>query len=270
MRVSGTVELEKGYGPHDHLCLVYHDGTQFLDTARRFLDDGRAQGLQVRYISRTAVLGSQPETDDRRDASAALGGVPPLGVPVEPAAQVRAYVAATAEALAAGYTGLRVVAEATPLVATPEQRSAFARFEHLVDRYMTANPFSALCAYDRTRLEADAVAEVACMHPASSPGASPFRLHAAPAVAAAVAGEVDRFSEQLFAEALDRAALPVVDGEIVIDASRLDFVDHRGILVLAALARRERATVVLRTNRTMPRKLVRLLGIDDVRVEPPG
>jgi len=40
---------------------------------------------------------------------------------VDPDAQVRTYAAATGAALAAGFTGLRVVAEATPLVRTPEQ-----------------------------------------------------------------------------------------------------------------------------------------------------
>lgn len=269
MRVSGTVEHEKGYGPRDHVCLVYQEGSEFLDAARRFLRDGREQGLQVRYLGGSAA----PELEDELggpDPPAALGGVYPLDVPVDPAAQVRAYSAATQEALAAGFAGLRVVAEATPLVGTPEQRSAFARYEHLVDRYMTANPFSAMCAYDRTRLETDAIAEIACMHPASSAGATPFRLHAVSGGAAALAGEVDRFSAGLFAKALDRAALAAVAGEIVIDAGRLDFVDHRALLVLAEIARRAHAVVVLRTRRAAPAKLVDLLGIQGVRVEPPA
>ena len=108
------------------------------------------------------------------------------------------------------------------------------------------------------------------MHPSTSRGATPFRLHAHPSAGAALAGEIDLFSRELLADALDRADLPVIAGEIVIDATALDFIDHRGMQVLADLARRSGATVVLRTARRAPRKLLEMMDIDEVHVEPPA
>ena len=95
---------------------------------------------------------------------------------VDPDAQVRAYAAATGAALAADFTGLRVVAEATPLVRTPEQLDAFARYEPMIDGYMVTHPFSAMCAYDRRILDESAIAQLACLH-TSTNAPVPFRLH---------------------------------------------------------------------------------------------
>jgi hypothetical protein len=100
------------------------------------------------------------------------------GTVVDPAAQVQLYAAATAEALDAGFTGLRVAAEVTQLVRTPAQLDAFARYEHLVDRYMATHPMSAMCSYDRGELGDDVIAQLACMHPCAHAGAAPFHLHA--------------------------------------------------------------------------------------------
>jgi hypothetical protein len=51
--------------------------------------------------------------------------------PVDPAAVIKRYDAATQEALADGYRGLRVGADVTDLVRAPERRDAFARCEVL-------------------------------------------------------------------------------------------------------------------------------------------
>jgi anti-anti-sigma regulatory factor len=269
------MERAEGFGPNDHVCLVYRDDAELFDMTRRFLSDGLAQGLQVRCLGGPHLdeLKDDLGTLDARPGAVGVGdldmGYSP-GATGGPADQVHAYASATEAALADGFAGLRVVAEATPLVLAPEERSAFARYEHLVDRYMTSHPFSAMCAYDGTRLAPEAVAEIACMHPSTSRDATPFRLHAHLSAGAALAGEVDLFSRELLADALDRADLPVIAGEIVIDATALDFIDHRGMQVLADLARRSGATVVLRTARRAPRKLLEIMDIDGVRVESPA
>ncbi|MHC8507157.1 MEDS domain-containing protein [Pseudonocardia artemisiae] len=189
---------------------------------------------------------------------------------VQPHDQVRAYAEATTDALASGFTGLRVAAEVTQLVRSPEQRDAFARYEHLIDRYMTSEPFSAMCAYDRSELGSAAVAETACMHPNATEGAAPFRLHAATDAAAALGGEVDLLGLDLFVRAAGRVDLVPDGGEVVLDASELTFIDHRGLLALANLARRLGVTVVLRTSLRTAHRLVDLLGIQGVRVERPA
>jgi hypothetical protein len=91
--------------------------------------------------------------------------------------QVARYRAATDEAVAAGFRGLRMAADATDLVRTADQREVFTRYEHLADELMVQHPFSALCAYDRQVLGSEAIEELACMHPLSSAGATSFALH---------------------------------------------------------------------------------------------
>ncbi|MEU4746903.1 MEDS domain-containing protein, partial [Actinosynnema sp. NPDC023658] len=182
---------------------------------------------------------------------------------------VRTYAAATEAALAAGFTGLRVAADATPLVRTPAQLDAFARYEHLVDRYLATHPMEAMCAYDRTRLGDDVVAQIACLHPRSAEDAAPFHLHAhAPAGTSAVLdGELDLESHDLWPLALERADLPAGEDGIVIDATGLAFIDHRNLLALADHADRRGTTVVLRTPLSFPSHVLDVLGVTNVRVE---
>ena len=72
---------------------------------------------------------------------------------------------------------------------------------------------------------------MACLHPLTSRGASPFRLYTNDASAFALAGEIDLSAGQL-AETLGRV-LPLIPGsELVVDGRELEFIDHRGLLVL--------------------------------------
>ncbi len=276
-----TADEVRSDDAHDHVCLAYDDVAEFRAQARRFLADGLARGLRTRYVAGDdggddgAALRAQlgGPADGRADALqfTSLAGTYRAGAVVDAQAQVRAYAAATDEALAAGFTGLRVAVDATSLVRTPHQLDAFARYEHLVERHLCARPFSAICAYDRAELGPATIAQLACLHPrASDAAATPFRLHGAPGVAAVLAGEVDLADQELFAGALDRADLQPVDGELVLDATGLEFIDHRGLLALADLAERRGCTVVLRTGLPPVGRLVELLGLRRVRVEPPS
>lgn len=47
---------------------------------------------------------------------------------------VNARLAATREALAAGCSGSRMVADASELIRAPAQREAFVQYEHVIDR----------------------------------------------------------------------------------------------------------------------------------------
>lgn len=271
MRVSGVVDDVRRLGPHDHVCWGFEDVASFRSQALSFLLDGLEQGQRVWYVGPAddGVHAALPEA-----ARAAVEVVPfgtryPVGAVVDPEVQVRAYAAATDAAVAAGFTGLRVATDATPLVGTDAQLDAFARYEHLVDRYMTGRPFSAMCAYNRARLGDGAVAELATMHAVSGPETTPFRLHASsePGCAAVIAGELDLFGAHLLELALDRADLRPVDGELVLDARNLTFVDHTRLVGLIDHARGRGATLVLRTAQRVPRRLVEVLRLDGVRIE---
>ncbi|MGR6318337.1 MEDS domain-containing protein [Micromonospora soli] len=264
----------RAYG---HSCLAYGDPATFDAHAVPYLAAGLAAGERVWLVAPGAPDDLARRLDRLPGLPDALRRGAAVLVPVEqayraggiidPETQVRAYAAATEEALAAGYTGLRVMAEATSLVRTPAQRDAFARYEHLIDRYIRRRPMSAICAYDRRELDDRAIAELACLHPETNTDA-PFRLHATLGDAVvALGGELDPSNHQQFAAALDRADPRPVDGRVVVDGAALRFVDHRCLLHLRDHARRRGATAVLRTSRAAAARLVELLDLTEVRVE---
>ncbi|MFV2115904.1 MEDS domain-containing protein [Micromonospora sp. LOL_025] len=270
---------ERRAAPGGHICWSYDDLESLADQAERHLATSLAAGERFWYVTpRPSDLVAErlralPSFTDavRRGAAAVVPLVSTYSPDqvVDPAAQVAAYAAATDEALAAGHTGLRVVAEATELVRTPAQLDLFTRYEHLVDRYMRTRPFKAMCAYHRLKLGDRTVTELACMHPQTNVEDLLFQLYAVAPVDghAALAGELDMSNHELFRTALDRADLRPTDGELVLSAANLRFVDHRALTLLAEYAHRRGATAVLRTPRSAAARLAELLHLPGVRVE---
>jgi hypothetical protein len=264
-------------GARSHVCLSYSGAPEFAARAQRFLAEGLHDGMRVRLVvggDGVALLdqvgGFGAVRPDAVQVQPVAGAYRAGIAVVEPSAQAAAYAAATVEAVAAGFAGLRVAADVTSLVRTPEQLDAFARYEHLADRLALDHPFSAMCGYDRSALGEERVAQLACMHALVEPGtATPVRVFAVPGAAAGVAGEVDLAGRRLFLDALDRAGVWAGGpGEVVLDARGLRFADHQSLLQLAEQAERRAVTVVLRTRWPAAVRIVQLLGIAALRVEP--
>lgn len=246
---------------YGHACLAYDDPAVFEAAAHDFLAEGRAAGERVWFIAEWA-----PRHWDFRPEVMPVGEHYPEGTVIDPAAGVAAYAEATARALADGFTGLRVAADATPLVRTPAQLEAFTRYEVQVDRYMRTHQFAAMCAYDRTLLDDGAVDQLACLHPESE---APFRLFTPHPGSgdAALTGELDETTRPLFLQALRRAELRPAGAELVLDAGELGFIDHNSLLHLDAHARSLGTTAVLRTRRPAAARLAELLDLTALRVE---
>lgn len=259
-----------------HMCWVYDDPADFRQQASAFLAEGLSSGQRLLYTARSGAahlrdVDELAAADARLDPSSVTAcSVNDLYLTdevVDPSAQVAAYAAATREALEMGYTGLRVVVDATDLVATPTQRHAFACYEHLVDRYMVDHPFYAMCAYDTLALGADAVAELACLHPSAPSHASAFQWYAAREADVELVGEVDVTVAELFDTTLERTVPLWERSRPVVDASGLTFIDHRGLLAVERHARRNAVEIALRTEIPVVPRLVDLLGLRAVRLE---
>lgn len=279
VRLAGVTHDARGFGPSDHLCWAYEAVGDFRDRVLEFLDDGLALGQRVCY---TAAGGIERLLDDLRaldglEAGLARGAIhvrsldriDPDGVAVDGYAQVHEYSEQTSMAREDGFTGFRMATEATPLVRTPSRLEAFTRYEHLVDRFMAAQPFTAMCAYDRRELGPKLISQIACMHPNSNDPAAQFRLYASSHAAAALGGEIDINTRELFPLALERARLEPTDGELVIDARGLSVIDHRSVITLGEYAAARGTVAVLRTATPGPARIVEVLELTDVRVEPP-
>ena len=276
----GDADASQGVGrPHTHLCQVFDDHAEFSAAAVEFLVDGLARGARVRYI------GPADEQSLRADLAPLLrtpqahrpGAVEVLSVAgtyagpdacVDAQTQVDSYTADTQAALDDGFAGFRVAAQVTMLVHTPTQLDAFARYEHQADRLMTRVPFTAMCGYRRAELGDAAVGQLACLHPVGGIEQAQFRVTASPDADVAVSGELDLTTVDSFAVAVDRTGVMDGAGEVVVDATGLRFADHRNLLVLQQMADRYGRTVVLRTQRRWPARLVAALGLARLRVEP--
>ncbi len=277
MRRSGVLEHTRGLGAHDHVCWRYNDVREFRVRVREFLSEGLEQGYRVRYVASGDVgalvqdlRGIAAIDQALREGAAqvtSLEATYPVGAVVDPEAQVMAYAAATGTAVDDGFAGLRVAAEATPLVRTPQQLAAFARYEHLVDNYMADHPFSAMCAYAVAEVDDSAFAQLACLHPNTNTRSPGFRLHAAGDRVTALGGEVDSSADTLFTQALERVDLRPSGGELVLDATGLTFLDHNNLLRLADHAARRGVPLVLRASWPGLGRLVELLELRGVRVE---
>lgn len=275
MRRTGFVDAVDGLGRHDHVCWVFESPGEFRSVAQRFLADGLSDGQRVIFIGDSAQ-GFDLDSVEVFAAARASGaaqvqdiGAYGAGAAVDPAGQVRSYAQATEQALLDGYTGLRVAADVTSMVGTVDARTAFARYEHLIDVYMTHHPFAAMCGYRRDVLGAAAVAELAGMHPLVRQGSTALRLFAAdePGVAAVLAGQVDMTGHAQLRHALDGADLASHDGAITIDARDLDFIDHRGLIQLVEHIRGRQARAVLQVRpRSVVPQLANLLELPDLQM----
>ena len=171
-------------------------------------------------------------------------------------------------------------ADPTPLVRTPAQLDAFARYEYAIGGYPRVAPMRAVCAYDRSEIDDRAIAELACVHERSNVPISFHIIAGTPGGMAVLSGELDGAVEGLFVTALRRSELGRPElgrselarsgGAVVIDARGLRFIDHRALLHLQRHARENAVTVVLRTAKASVRRLAGLLELSHVRVEIAG
>lgn len=278
MRSSGVVDATSGFGRHDHLCWSYDDRASLAEAARAFLAEGVALGQRVVYVGSRSTAALRDELVGLHDLDALLDSGAASIHTIEDryrttdragSGQDDVYAEATRHALDLGYTGLRVVADATELVLDDAGRDAFVRYEHAIDRRMSAGlPFSAMCAYDTGRLGARTVAELACVHPLHRSGTTPFHVFADGDGDGrlAIAGEVDALGAADLRRALHRVLGDVAPGTVELEASRLDFADHRALLTLEAAAAQAGVELVLLDPPSVITRLTELLPLRSVRV----
>jgi ABC-type transporter Mla MlaB component len=246
VRASGVLDEHNPLSGADHLCWVYDDPDSFVDAAQRYLAEGLARRERLLCVAdgldgELRAAGEQFGSIDDLVARGALGfqaiGTPYDAGPVTPADQWAFFDAAVREARAAGFRGLRVVAEITALARTDAGRAALLEWEHVADEFIASGSgMVAMCAYHRGALDADAVADVTAVHPQVHAPLDPpsFRIWFDDAHIA-LAGTVDTFCADRLARIL--ATSPVDGPTAVLDLSGLEVVDVAGCRTLAAWAR---------------------------------
>lgn len=175
MRNSGTCFEVIGLRPHDHIGWVFDGPAEFYELAGRFLEDGTARRELLMLVAddpdpqAVHALSERCATDDLRVASSAevygASGV------VDAEAQRATFMAVLDEALAEGFSGIRVAADNTPLVLDEERLHAWIRWESVADRFMSEHPVTGVCAFDRGRVDVARLRHLATLHPLISASA---------------------------------------------------------------------------------------------------
>ncbi|MFI5915721.1 MEDS domain-containing protein [Dactylosporangium sp. NPDC051541] len=282
MEISSTAPTTPT-ATHDHRCVVFDDLAGFRAHAGGFLAEGITDGQQVIYVGAdhpdrlaadmAGVPGFRAALRTGQASVAALDSLYTLGQAFDPEQQVSVFASTADAALRRGFTGLRVAADITALAADPALAGGYARYEHLVDRFMSRRPVTGMCGLRRGTPDAATVTALACLHPTVRSVQVPFQLHSSAdaQVSAVLTGEIDTTSHRLFAASLRHVDLPQVDGHVVLDARGLSFIDHRGLLHLADRLRAQGATGTLLTaaHGEVLRILIDLLDLGDLRVVTP-
>src|SRR5256714_2490526 len=150
-------------------------------------------------------------------------------------AQLATFEAVLADALAAGYTGIRVVAENTSL-ATGDDAGfrRWLRWEQVTDRFQSTSNVTGICYFDGRKLSSDRRADLGAVHPVRSVSVPPAPFSfVVDGNAVLVTGTLDFWSEDQFQRLLRTAP---DDAPLTLDLSHVEFVDHRALLALNAAA----------------------------------
>jgi len=273
MRRHGLADSPDDVGLNGHACWGFDDVADLQTAAAAFLAEGAELGQRLMFVGGPEAEAMVRETDPMKSCVqggtlqvAPFDAIYPGGRRMANADQLAMYAGATDQALADGFTGLRVLAEVTDLASPDGAWQDQVGWESHADRYMATRPLAALCCFDRRRVPAEAMAALACAHPVADrrlQHLAPFRVYAQPN-AMALAGEVDAFSSTQLSDLLE-LTIPGTEGEVVLDLEGLDFIDHSGVRAVAEHERRMRergVTLTLRGESGLFRRLSDLLGAE--------
>jgi hypothetical protein len=153
---------------------------------------------------------------------------------VDPSAQRSMFAGVVAEALAAGFSGVRVAADNSALVLDDKRLAAWIRWEHVADRFMADNPVTGLCAFDGQRVDVNRLRHLATLHPlsASDDPEPQFRMYSDGGMLC-LEGHLDSFAVEQLPVALE--ALPPGTG-VLIDLSAATLMSRAPLAGLRSLA----------------------------------
>ena len=274
-----SVSAVVGRRPGDHVGATYRDTAELVELAVPFLAEGLARNARVAWVGGDAhdeilaglagVVAVGRAVDDGRIVMIPASDLPAPDPERWPEEAVDVVRALTVAAVADGLTGLRVVSDNTAQITGPDARSAYLRAEHLVDRLCRDLPYTALCAYDATRLGAGAADAFAGAHTLIHRPATQIQLCADAVGHLALAGSIDAFNVDTLAELLHAAIRPPAPDPVVIDVGDLDFTSHHGLLTLDEHARRCGTTIELHHHRPGLARLAEPLDLDAVQLVAP-
>lgn len=237
MRNHGTRFQMVRIKPHDHIGWIFSGPGEFAALAEPFLAEGASRNERLMYVAEDpdiTLFGKwtealHPGTLTAASVTEVYGDSGIVDAPKQRAT----FAQVLAEALAEGYSGIRVAADNTPLVLHQERIEAWLRWEIVADHFMSENQVTGLCAFDSTRVEVNALRHLATVHPvwpAEGPG-SQYRLFSHDS-ALWLEGEVNSFAVGQARLALQQLP-PKTD--VVVDLTNTEIVTKDALSALRQL-----------------------------------
>jgi hypothetical protein len=252
--------------PHDHVAWYGDGAADLYSLASTALAAGARRREKLLFVAEDPDATRLGEIDDL-ERLLDVGQLELLPVDAvygewsafSPAVQLATFEEVLANALVDGYQGIRVVADNTPLVCGDDE--GFRRWlawEQITDHFQANSEVTGICYFDRSALSDDRRSDLAALHPVRSASSDepPFTLLADDDTVA-LSGTVDAWSADQFRRIVDTTP---DDGPLVVDLSHADFVDHRALLALNAVASAARKIHIRGARSPLP-DLPALLGI---------
>ena len=166
----------------DHLGWVFDGAAEFAGRVASFLAEGWDRGERLMVVTDNPRVGQWPQyLLDRRDllvlSTAEVYGPDRLAN----TGRLRDdFDQAVAEAVTAGYHGLRVAADNTSLTLSDDRLAAWLVWEAEAEALVRSRPITRMCAFDRSRAGQDTLAALVRAHPIAafrtpSAGTTPHR-----------------------------------------------------------------------------------------------
>ena len=155
-----------GTWPTGHFGWLFRGLSQFEGRAATFLAQGLERNEQLMFIADDPQPRHWPASllDSGALQIASIADVYGSERIVDAKRQRSAFTTVLAEALSQGFSGIRVAADNTNLIATPERLIAWSEWEAEGDRFMAENPVTGMCGFDLTRADPDNVIKVVGLH----------------------------------------------------------------------------------------------------------
>lgn len=158
--------------PHDHIGWVFDSPAGFDALALPFLAEGAALGERLMYVAADPGPGAAASlrvlSGLRAVQIASTAEIYGASGVVDAASQRATFASALADALAEGFTGIRVAADNTPLVTDDSRLASWLRWEVIADRFISENQVTGLCAFNGQQVDTNRLRHLATLHPLSS------------------------------------------------------------------------------------------------------
>lgn len=260
MRRRADVDSAGALRPHDHVAWFGDGREELYAMASDALAEGARRDEKLMFVANDPDVALLKGFDAERlvadgqlelvDVTAVYGG----GTDFSASDQLATFRQVLDQALADGYSGIRVVADSTALAqGDDESFERWLAWEQLTDHFQADSKVTGICFFDRTALSAERVADLAALHPvrkATEDDRPAFALFVDRDAVLLVGSLGVASSDRL------RRLLATIDfrQKAIVDLSAAQLLDNEALLALIEFASSDRP-LVLRGNDHLRRRV---------------